>query len=159
MIVEELPDNAEPDQTYQAELASVRPDPNPRLTMVIQLSHESFQEAATQLSLVGSANLSSKEQVYKRTFTVGQEPKPLDIGWLSEEAGYVIIENLEGTGLKTNPTKEESQAIAQRILILNDDWEVDPGLFFIGKHRSNSIPTTIRCQSGSARCRITVVPK
>lgn len=86
-------------------------------------------------------------QIYRRNIKVGSNPKPLDLGWIPNEAkvGYVVIQNAcDINELKRQqllkPAEDEEPPTPLPVLFVsvngNDqesDFEVDPGQFSINK--------------------------
>jgi len=73
--------------------------------------------AAKSTSSRFARELESDEQVYQRTYSVGPDWKPLDLGWLREVgASMVVVENREGRNLQRVPFPDELLEIAERIV-------------------------------------------
>lgn len=104
-----------------------------RLTAQFAIRHESCGQDATSVGATFSMLLKHKEQPYKRTgIKVGQQPVPLDLGWL-ESVGYIVIENK--SQLPRNASKEQKEAYAKhRVLLHISDipiFVIAPGHAFI----------------------------
>jgi hypothetical protein len=135
---------------------------NGTLTVVETVYHQQLGDQPLPVTTRFVRNLSSQEQPYVRKLTLGPEWVPLDTGWITE-ASYVIIAN-EGNGpITKNPTDEQIQEEANRLIDISFMGE-DP-------HPCMTIPSgeslrmcpvdltmiKIRCLV-TARCRITVFP-
>jgi len=103
----------------------------------------------------------SEEQPYLRYFTVEEEAKFLDTGWV-EDHSLLVVRNEEGKGLPTNPTDEERAALEERVVELYGGESV----FRILIHPKRSVQLTLsctkglmmRCRKGSARITLAVFP-
>lgn len=135
-----------------------------RMTTVLHCHHEHIGEQPVSVNLTEQLILSTVEQAYQRRFESKNSCQAVDTGWFNGVGvGRIIIENTEGQGMTTIPTDEVKKDIESRIVELSfgeegDCWLVRPGGFFIGD------PSSVkrlkhRCQNGTAKCRITVMPK
>lgn len=137
------------------------PEVKDRLTIVECVYHQPFGEQPTVVEHRYSRELESKEQVYERRVTIGENWQPLDTGWI-ERLGLLVIANHEGHGLQRAPSDDERAAIAARVVEVGLDgraiWLVLPG------ESMRATPATlsglqVRCQRGEARCTIHAYPR
>ena len=110
-----------------------------------------------------SRPIESPEQLYKRRIFVTKEWKPLKTGWI-EEAGMLIISNEEGKNLSTNPTEDEKQEIASKIIEVSSSISASFALLIPPEESMRIMPSDasllcIRCKSGNAMAIINAFPK
>ncbi len=135
-----------------------------RITCVLQLYHEQDGEQPDGIRLAFVAASKYNVQRYQRRMKIDSTDNPLDIGWFKpHEVGSILIENLEGKGLQVQPTDEEREDIARRIIEVRQDgetssWLVPPGGFILG---NPSDPSKVRlsCQHGSAKIGLSIYPR
>ena len=135
-----------------------------RLTVVEQVYYQR-EDSDLQCTENGfSRDLDTDEQQYVRgPMGVGEKWEKLDTGWV-EEVAMIVVRNNEGEGLKLQPTEEEKEESAKKIIELSLDsdirggvWLVPPGESFRG-YPSNSSIVYIRCQYGETKFTITAIP-
>lgn len=135
-----------------------------RITCVLQLYHEQDGEQPDGVRLAFVAPSKYNVQRYQRRMKIDEADNPLDIGWFKpHEVGSILIENLEGKGLQVQPTDEEREDIARRIIDVREaggtsSWLVPPGGFFLGCP-SSAEKVLIRCQHGSAKIGLSIYPR
>lgn len=142
-----------------------------RLTVVESLYHQSFGEEPVRVDSRFSRELESDEQPYSRRLKATEGWQPLDCGWV-KDPGMVCVTNEEGKHFQVNPTKEEKEALARKVLEilispgqLNREsmgweslgWLIPPGESFRGCPPSHKI--WIRSQSGVTRFSVFTIPK
>lgn len=152
------------------EHANPAPQPveKPRLVVVKTLYHQQPGEDPTAIETRYVRALEDSEQVYKRTFLVGDEWVRLPSDWLAS-ASCVSVENKEGRFTQVKPSAQEVEEAASRIVDVgvlvedkshwwlpiivvrptqSQDWEpVDlKGLY-------------LRCRKGKARVLVTIFPQ
>lgn len=90
----------------------------PRITVLETLYHQGvLGEKPTTVECQFERELESDEQPYQRRCKVGEDPQPLDVGWI-EEVGEIHIQNNEGRSLQVQPTEEEKAETAKKSLSL-----------------------------------------
>lgn len=133
-----------------------------RITVQMNVYHESFGNQPYQISTSYSASLETIEQPYHRRTVIGNEWTPLDLAHLSDNPGLIVIENRTGAMLHTNPTLEERMIIDLAVL------EIDLGggpLLFVKPKRFQVLdianPATIKMRSRQGECKIawTIFPR
>ena len=146
-----------------------KPELKPRITVVETLYHQGvLGEIPTTVTSQFSRELESDEQPYQRRCKVGEDPQPLDMGWI-EGVGEIHIQNEEGRFLQIQPTPEEQANIAKKKLRLGLDVgirsRVIRGLFEIAPGEAIRLPILnhkewlIYSPSGTIRFTITVFPR
>lgn len=140
----------------------------PRITVVETLYHQGvLGETPTTVTCQFSRELESDEQPYQRRCKVGEDPQPLDIGWI-EEVGEIHIQNEEGRSLQVQPTNEEKAESAKKVLWIvlhNKASSYWPGLLRIPAGESQRLlpiypeELWISSRSGTTRFTITVFPR
>lgn len=106
----------------------------PRITVLETLYHQGvLGEKPTTVECQFERKLESDEQPYQRRSKVGEDPQPLDVGWI-EEVGEIHIQNEEGRFLQRQPTDEEKVEIAKKILWLG--LKAKPNITPINKFKS-----------------------
>lgn len=138
---------------------------NDRLTVIVNIHHEHRGEPPRTIPVGYSRKLSEKEEPYQRRFNAKPEWTPIDLGWFDPaKVGCVVIENLEGKAALVNPTEDEQAEIDAKVLEVSyskNSKECDlipPGAADI-KWPADATKLCIRCQSGTASCRISIVSK
>ena len=135
-----------------------------RLTIILSLIHDHQQDQPVSVAIRGSSLLSTTEQTWQRRVKIGKDWTPLDIGWFrdSENAGLIVLENLEGRSPARLPSEEERQEIALRVVEVQHadggPWLLTPGYPLVGLPARPS-KVYLRCQHGEATVKITVFPK
>lgn len=136
-----------------------------RITVVGQICHQQSDVEATGVEIrhVRACKVSAQE--YKRIgLKVGEEWQPLvpDGCWI-DKAGQVIVVN-EGERFRTNPTKEQLDALAARVFEIATVssreefvWLIPPTETFNG-YPSDFNKLMIRCQKGVGRYTVVVYP-
>lgn len=115
-----------------------------RLTMTFQAHHESFGEEPSSIHWAFADLLESKEQPYRRRLDVGEEGVDVELGWLKDNHGLMIIINKAGSTQQVNPTEEERQQYKkQELLVMQDNdgkpWIVRPGRLHVGEPSSSQL--------------------
>lgn len=113
-----------------------------------------------------SRMLNSREQVYVRKTRVGPEWTNLNLGWLQDQCGLLVIVNNEGSFTQRQPTGPEREEAAKKILEIATASSVDiPHPFTlvfpqedmrVSPERSNY---RIRSQYGDCRFTIYAYPR
>ncbi len=134
-----------------------------RLTVVESLYHQASGEEGVMVSSSFSRNLESDDQAYgPRRLKATEEWQPLDCGWV-EEIGMISVTNEEGKHLQVNPTEEEKEALAKKVLEISlsprASWYflIPPGESFRGYPSAQKL--WIRSQSGITRFSNFVIPR
>jgi len=142
-----------------------------RLTVVGSIYFVAANEQPESVDTGFSRDLASEEQPYRRRLKATEEWQRLDCGWI-KEASQVFIANEEGKGLQVNPTDEEREDIARRIIevsfcedgegpndtFISSVWLVSPGESMRGLP-SRVDRLCVRCQHGTARFTLYIVPR
>lgn len=136
-----------------------------RLTVITNIHHEHRGEAPRTIPASYSRLLKEKEEPYQRRFKVTEKWAPVDLGWFDPtHVGCIVIENLEGRGRLVHPTEEDRIATEAKIVEVSyhkDSAACDlirPGQPDI-RWPSDASKLYVRCQSGDANCRISVISK
>jgi hypothetical protein len=136
-----------------------------RLTVTQSVNHEHRGEPPKSVVVGYSRTLEYKEEPYQRRFSVPGTWTPIDLGWMpSDKVGCVVLENLEGRSHLVNPTDEERKEIEAKVLEVSYHQDskacdlIRPGASDI-KWPSDASKLYVRCQSGTASCRISVISK
>lgn len=163
-----MPENEASDQDQEP--TGMKPgDPTqiqPRLTIVETVYYQTPNTPASQVSSSFMRSLETHEQPYERKMVATEEWQPLinEQCWV-KECSLILVTNEEGRYLQVNPTEEEREATAAKVLEisfditnLTGDWEVPPGETFRGNPRHPQA-LFIRCRSGEARFTLHVFPR
>jgi hypothetical protein len=136
-----------------------------RVVIVGHVTHLRMDRESQYVDFAYERLLKSKSEYYDRLeFKVGQEWKPLDFGWI-QDVGVVCIVNrkTEFMRVPSKEEREEADAKVVEISFASDAWrtsQVDVILYpgqpiqFSPAHRE----IRLRCRSGIAECRVTVLP-
>lgn len=118
-----------------------------RLTVVEKLYHQTHGGEPTCVESTYEVQLQTDEEVYARQLAVNETPTKLDLGWLNDKPiNQIVIHNKE-----TSPTKPifiGFEGSETRLIVL-------PG------QSSRFLPSrdvVISSASGSAKCRVQVIP-
>lgn len=144
-------------------------DANPkktnRFTVHSLFHHEKTGEKPFSMEGGFSAEVQTDEESFSRKFRATEEFQPLNFGWLApQQAGLVVIRNVEGEGLLLIPSEDEKAQIAKRVIEVAIEG-AEPCVFPIAPKQFHPFYCTdpsklrIRCQCGSAEYRIFVVPR
>ncbi|KKN23028.1 hypothetical protein LCGC14_0908990 [marine sediment metagenome] len=134
-----------------------------RLTVVSRAYHQRVGKEPKMVNSAFSRTLESHQQLYQRELEATEEWELLDCGWV-ESAGMLIIQNVEGQGLQRNPTEEEKEASAKKVLQLSyavidgSYWLIPPGES-IQAFPSKVTLLYIRSQSGITEYTLTIFPR
>ncbi len=147
----------------QSETSPLEPgDIKDRLTVVLMLHHRFQLEQPHSVQNSFNTTLETSHEVYTRRCVATEDWIPLDIGWIpANDVGTVVIENLVGANQLLNPTKEQAERMAKKVIRIgnNDIWSlVHPGrcCFFVPE---NILMFRAYCDAGQANYRITVIPR
>lgn len=145
----------------------------PRITVVEQIHFESpdFPKSRT----IAYCDQVGEEQPYERILRIGPEWQKLDPGWL-QDASLLLLHNLEGTSLQVQPTPEERDEIAKRVIVvgvcneseyanMHDPEPVMLPFGFARPGRSLRLEPTelfqyrVRCANGTAKAVMHLFPR
>lgn len=130
-----------------------------RLTIVEMCTYQILGEAAQSNSIRSVHMLDTDEQLWSRRSRVGTDWEPVDVGWV-KSISLISIVNEEGKRLDVNPSEEEQEAIAARIIELRigqgPAWLIYPGQSFRGQ--PSSLDLSIRSRSETAKYTIIIYP-
>lgn len=132
-----------------------------RLSIVKRITHEPLEDAPKQFTSSSSENLSGEEECYSRRKVLGEQWEKLDLGFLDETSvGYVIIENLEGMFLHTNPSEEEKALLPKKRILIKSDFGIfiPPGQMF-DCHPSDVSKIEIRAELGPIKYKVHILPR
>lgn len=106
-----------------------------RITMHLIINHDHVGSNPKQVIGIFQGYLETKEQPYERRLTVGTVWSPIETGWLQySDVGLLFLINKAGTGLMVNPSPEEREALADKVVEVSfgknkADLIVRPGRF------------------------------
>lgn len=103
-------------------------------------------------------SLSLNDRPYQRSYKVGEDAVPLDMGWAKEwaEIGLIHVSNDMGKRRSFAPTPAELEEDERRVLELGD-WLIPAGRSMRGYHKDPS-QLLIRSQCGVIPITVTVYP-
>ena len=134
-----------------------------RITLHFQLHHEYPGDQPTSVQCVPYDWLESDEEPYSRRIVVGEHWQEIEQGWLGT-SGMLFIENQEGRGRQTIPSKEEAADTAKRVVEISfyakdaNVWTLRPGWPFFGFTKTVKA-VRLRCQHKTAKCRVIIFPR
>lgn len=136
-----------------------------RLTVVMSISHEHGGEQPVTIPISWSTLLELDEDSYSRRHEATEQWKPIDLGYIGEDAHLIIVHNLAGRHL-VNPTEEEKQLNKGRVLEVATADEVHCRLSPLVIPAGTAFPillddplsAVIRCRNDKAKYRIYVIP-
>lgn len=139
-------------------------EPPSKLTIVEEIYYQvSPNEDPYQISTKVSRELKTKEQIWSRKCRATEQWKPLDLGWLEGlGCSLIAIENHAGTFNQVQPTKEELEIEAKKILCLSYEKN-DLGFLIYPQATEKFVPVvsdalTIRCKEGETDFTIWAIP-
>lgn len=136
-----------------------------RLTVITNIHHEHRGESPRTIPVGYSRSLLEKEEPYQRRFNAKPEWAPVDLGWFDPaKVGCIVIENLEGKSALVNPTEEERAEIDAKVLEVSysknsSECDLIPPRAADIKWPADATKLHIRCQSGTASCRISILSR
>lgn len=137
-----------------------------RITVVEMVYHQHYGDSPTSLEHRYTRWLDSDEQVFTRRSKAIESWEPVDYGWIDpHKCGLLVLTNQEGNFTRTNPTDEEREEAAAKVIELayetlngiSPPWYVLPGES-MRAHPSNLDQLMIRSQSGKARYTLNLYP-
>lgn len=147
----------------------VQPHPDAvkdNLLMVFNLHHQHNGEQPSSLHCVAERWLETEEQPYERRITLTENAVPLNLGWFSDTPGAVgaiAIENNETRGLLQKLSAEEKADLASHIVEI---YHPNMGMVVLVRpgwvqllEVTDFATLKLRCQYGSAKCKVTVYPR
>lgn len=147
--------------------------PKARIVVKDLIYHQVHGEQPTVMELPGFTRaLKTDEQLWSRKQTVGPEWTALDIGWFKDQpCGMLVIENLEGHFLQTQPTDEERAAVEVKVVELclsgigiGDDGSAPMADVLLPvretcRFQPNDLRLIgLRCPTGPAKVQVTIFP-
>lgn len=134
-----------------------------RVTMTLNMHHEHRGEEPFGLSIISQQLLEFMEEPYRRRITVTEEWQAVEAPFPSDRIGFIVVENNEGKDPLVHPSPEEKAKIAARIVeasytkVSSEADLILPG-WGIPK-RPNGGTLYIRCQKGTANCRVYILSR
>lgn len=140
-----------------------------RLTAQLAIHHEHCGEPPVQVQAHFSIPLKTVAQPYQRRMRVDVDAcfVEVDLGWLKDNVGYIIIENRAGAPALVNPTDEERERITRQILTLyhkgqdgiqTSIFEIPPRGMFVGIPRWPD-RLFLRSEEGLINATVTIMPR
>lgn len=133
-----------------------------RLTIKQVIYHQQPGEQPTQVERSFSRTLATKDQPYSHKVEVNEDPVAMETGWI-KDIGTVVIQNEEGFFLQTNPTLEQKEEAAKKVLEVFV-VEGSPPLLVFPKEDLRINPADfsklrIRSQSGISKFTLWLFPR
>lgn len=140
-------------------------DDKARIGVVSLLYHQQPGVDPISIDSRFSRWLESTEQPYLRKITIKEEWTPLDLGWIGDKVGMLLIKNEEGH-FQIQPTEEQRQEVMARIVELAVEsaagiivlWGLVRPLESIQFEPSNAQYLRLRCRKGQAKITLAVMP-
>lgn len=137
-----------------------------RTTVNLNVYHEQTGEPIFGVSKSFHFSCESQEQAYQRRITVSETPVALNLGWIVNSPGLLVIENREGTLAKTIPTEQERETLANQSVILQfcssdqrtHGIEIPAGQSFAVRP-SLDAPLSVYCVKGTAAILVTALAR
>ena len=147
------------------EMEAIRAKMPDKLNVVSMIYHQELGEHPEEPVCIESRwsrRLKSRGQMYQRRLKVGEQPVPVDTGWV-ERPGTIVIVNCTGQQPTTVPTPQQAAERASHVMELRFGttgpcWLVRPGESFCASP-STFEGLTVRCQNGMARYTLHVIPE
>jgi hypothetical protein len=137
-----------------------------RITVVSTFNYEHRGDQPYSTQNIFIKTLDSNHEPYSRRVQVNGDWVPLDLGWVpTKDVGAIIIDNLEGiVTTPTQPSEEERENSKKRIVEVSyakDSKKAD--LIYpkgsVQKFPSDAGSLFLRCQHGTASCRVHIFSK
>ena len=136
-----------------------------RITATLTVHHQLAGEQPQMFPFAYSKLLHTDHEHYHRTMKATDDWTPLDFGWVpSQDVGFLIVHNLEGTKPDVIPTEEEKIELAQRTIELSyvgglkRPWKIPSGMPFFAPV-SDAANLRIRGSKPGVLYRITIIPR
>lgn len=130
-----------------------------RITVITNVHYEHDGEQPVTIPLSYSKLLSTGEDTYSRRIIASEEFVAIDYGFVGDTGvSLLLVESLVGKDRQVNPTPAEAEAEAAKVVELSCGILVPPGEHRI-IHVADFSELKIRCQSGTARVRVTSIPR
>lgn len=135
-----------------------------RVTLQTNFYFEHQGEQPLQFSQVFSERLKGAEESYTRRVKVTEEGAPLDLSYLKDDVGWVIVQSLEGEIRTVQPTEEERADRAKRIISVYFGAErglhIHPGQMQIFRTcPEDAQRIRLISQHGTIPCRVHLFPR
>lgn len=134
--------------------------PKPRVVVVGHVYHQNIGEQPKNVESRFVRLLDSDDQpIIRRRFTVGESWQKIDFGWI-QKPGMLVIENLEGRFIQTIPAPDEIKEASKKVLEISNENSLPIFLIPAGEDMRGmpGADLYIRCQSGTAKYSISVMP-
>lgn len=135
-----------------------------RVTVNLHVHYEQEGEAPVGVNLVASRYTETQEQPYVRKLKIGEEWTKLDLKWVEDNVGLIVIHNRAGQLRSTNPTPEEAEEDAKKIVwvgcgenIPSDDWKIRPGFPMVAEPDVSNV--WVRSAFGEVPITVTATPR
>lgn len=103
-----------------------------------------------------------EEQPYIRHSKAGEEWQPLDMGWLNDKAGIVVVQNEEGKNPPVKLSDAEKESLAAKVLEVSSS-KIDSFVLLLPPGESLRIRTlsqlSIRSRSGKTKFVVCAMPR
>lgn len=104
----------------EEEIMEVVANPSPapiRLTVYERVSHQYANRSPFQVTSIYESPLETEEAPYSRPDAkIGEEWATIDSGWVGENQGTVIVQNISGKYLRQYPTPEEELELKKKVI-------------------------------------------
>jgi len=140
------------------------PDIKNRVTVVEQVYHQIVGQEPVPFESRYSYELQSDEQAYHRSCKAAEQFEAIDLGWLTNQEGMLVIRNEEGRNLTKKLSPEEQAELAQKQLLLglpavpDSCWVIAPGETIKGTPVSVQ-KLSIRATKGVVRFSLLILPR
>jgi len=135
-----------------------------RVTVVSTIHHERTDDRPISIPLTFSEDLTVNEESFSRRMVAVEDWQLLipNFGFLDpKQVGLLIIESLVGGRRQLNPTEEQKESDKKKVLVVG----CEPFFMVIRPRRHLYFETLdaeqlmVRCLSGDAKYRVTVLPR
>lgn len=137
-----------------------------RIGVVSLLYHQQPGVEPTSIDSRFSRWLESTEQPYLRKIVIKEEWSSLDLGWIGDKVGMLLVKNEEGH-FQIQPTDEQRQEMMARIvditLVYHNVIIPEPFAFIPPLESAQFAPYAaqnlrLRCRQGQAKITLAVMP-
>ena len=137
-------------------------NPNNRITLILRAYHHSTDEQPFSIEPEPNytTECKTKEDPWTRRMKVGEEWEEVDLGWLQDTAGLVVLINTEGTHRsQVNPSQEQRDETAKKLVeVRTCEGDINPLLLPPGEFLPIKVdnPRLLKIKSEHGRARVTV---
>lgn len=162
-----MTENQQPPSSYKVQPVEHKNRDNDRISVANYVYFRNMRHDAQGIEVRYSKMLQSVDgEHYDRRVKIGEDWKPLDLGYFSDNpknVGTIVIHNEEGRFIHVKPSEAEMKLVESKVLEISykdctGGWLIPPGECFHGCPVSPE-QLCIRSQSGICTARLFIIPR